>query len=57
MFYWRDVIEIGVVNGFTSSAFTQIGFMSEHGVDSVGDSFDCTVRHVCALDSVFNSRV
>ena len=57
MFYQENVIKIRMVNSFASSAFTQVGFMSEHSVDSISDFFNRTARHVCALGSIFDGRM
>ena len=46
-----------MVNSFTARASAQVSFVSEHGVDSVGDSTDCTAGHVCAFGSIFDGGV
>ena len=57
VFNWRNVIKVRMVYSFAACTSAQIGFVSEHGVDPVGDSLDSTVRHVCSLGSIFNGRM
>ena len=57
MFNWRNVIKVRMVYGFAASASAQIGFVSEHSVDPVGNPLDSAVGHVCSLGSIFNGRM
>ena len=57
MFNWRNVIKVRMMYGFAASASAQIGLVSEHSIDPVGDSFDNAVRHVCSLGPVFDDRM
>ena len=57
MFNWRNVIKVRMVYGFAASASAQIGFVSEHSVDPVGDPLDSAVGHVYTLGSIFNGRM
>ena len=46
-----------MVYGFAASISAEIGFVSEHSIDPVGNSLDSIVRHVCSLGSIFDGQM